>query len=850
MRRSLAVGLVCAVGFGLAACASDDKIAGPPNAPPTAGPQVAPTPGTCVDYQTLYNQVAGLFANSSPDQNAALGKLNNMKHQVDIQNFDAAKAQAFNVVDFILLKFKQGSIVASEADLIAAVNNIFCFAGLALTLGDGNNSWIVYPSDTEQILTTEDEFAATALPGGVVDEPTLVAITRLTGIFGPGEGPLATALDQYPLPYLFSQQSEHNNGFLAPVVVGVCAANGIPTEVFNRLRLGHGLDASTSELTPEADPPATLNCANAPSLAEVRGDVLPAWLRGLGEMFLPKKAYAFRAGGGVGGSAEEFSPFAPVDPQTDMSGGVGGSAGEFLRLSPVISSVVSCPPVTAPVGGDVDAACRPEVTLMTPLYKAWLDGGQVGPQQGNLLTGVPVEFVVEAGGGSVAPETGGVCGTTFGSSATVNTGSDGKARVCWRLGTTAGANSVRATPSEGGDALDGVDFVPPSFVFAATANPPWKLAFGQQPSNTTAGNAISAAPTVIVQDVNGVQVPASTDQVTMTLSSNSFAGGSTTQVNAVAGLATFSNLVITTAGTYTLTASATLSNGATSTVSQSFVVSAAAAAAIKTYLPLVNPIAAQTYSYGSGLTPYVAVSPAPRSRVTDVYGNPVGAGTAVYWSANTTTGAVLDVGSGGQTAADGTAQVNSWTLGEGAQQLLASLYSDTQTPPAGFLPAQFTASTPTGVVIFSCGVGASKVDLGPFTIPAPNSILKDITLQMSVTGQSSSFSAYQASLSVRLDSYNGTELGTGSGVVTLPGNNGNPTAVTFHLAGTGVARQTGTHTLWFRLTVTLPPTRKIQLWYNSSFPNNSACKDAKVYSPTYPSPSNVIMAGLSFVATN
>ncbi|HEU5219181.1 MAG TPA: hypothetical protein VFU23_11010, partial [Gemmatimonadales bacterium] len=103
---------------------------------------------------------------------------------------------------------------------------------------------------------------------------------------------------------------------------------------------------------------------------------------------------------------------------------------------------------------------------------------------------------------------------------------------------------------------------------------------------------------------------------------------------------------------------------------------------------------------------------------------------------------------------------------------------------------------------------------------------------------------------VRLDSFTGTLLGTGSGVVNLPGNNGSPTPVTFRVGGTGIPRQTGNHTFWFKLSFTnLPGTRKIQVWYNSSFANNSPCKDAKVYAPTYPA-STTFKAGLSIVVTN
>jgi hypothetical protein len=89
-----------------------------------------------------------------------------------------------------------------------------------------------------------------------------------------------------------------------------------------------------------------------------------------------------------------------------------------------------------------------------------------------------------------------------------------------------------------------------------TINGPAKLAFTQQPSNGTVGVAISPAVLVAVEDTNGNTVPIDTSTVTLTLSSGTFSGGSNTvSVAAVNGVATFSNLVINTAGTYTLAAS-------------------------------------------------------------------------------------------------------------------------------------------------------------------------------------------------------------------------------------------------------------------------------------------------------
>jgi hypothetical protein len=80
------------------------------------------------------------------------------------------------------------------------------------------------------------------------------------------------------------------------------------------------------------------------------------------------------------------------------------------------------------------------------------------------------------------------------------------------------------------------------------------LVFGQQPRNTAAGQAISPAVTVKVEDMYGNLVSSDSSTVTMTLSSGTFASGSTTASAAASGgVATFSALTIDTAGYYTLT---------------------------------------------------------------------------------------------------------------------------------------------------------------------------------------------------------------------------------------------------------------------------------------------------------
>ncbi|MCX6876323.1 MAG: hypothetical protein NTW21_21320 [Verrucomicrobia bacterium] len=90
------------------------------------------------------------------------------------------------------------------------------------------------------------------------------------------------------------------------------------------------------------------------------------------------------------------------------------------------------------------------------------------------------------------------------------------------------------------------------------------LAFGVQPRNTAPGAAISPAVTVKVLDANGNTVN-DTRSVTISSSTAALDGTSTLAVNAVAGVATFSNLKPTMLGSgHTLTASDGLLTPATS----------------------------------------------------------------------------------------------------------------------------------------------------------------------------------------------------------------------------------------------------------------------------------------------
>jgi hypothetical protein len=101
------------------------------------------------------------------------------------------------------------------------------------------------------------------------------------------------------------------------------------------------------------------------------------------------------------------------------------------------------------------------------------------------------------------------------------------------------------------------------------SNAPPVLAFFVQPNSVNLGQVISPPVEVVARDSLGSTDSSFTGSITIAIASNS-AGGAlsgTKVVGAVNGIATFSNLAIDKAGTYTLQASA---SGAASVTSSAF----------------------------------------------------------------------------------------------------------------------------------------------------------------------------------------------------------------------------------------------------------------------------------------
>jgi Chitobiase/beta-hexosaminidase C-terminal domain len=149
-----------------------------------------------------------------------------------------------------------------------------------------------------------------------------------------------------------------------------------------------------------------------------------------------------------------------------------------------------------------------------------------------------------------------------------------------------------------------------------SANPPAKLAFVQQPSNALTGATMSPAVTVAVQDSNGNTLTSATNPVTLALTSGSGLTGTLT-ATPKNGVATFSNLSIGTAGSYTLSAT---SPSLTSATSAGFSITAGSSTPLA---PAKLAFVQQPTSALTGAT----ISPAVTVAVEDSNGNHVTSAT-------------------------------------------------------------------------------------------------------------------------------------------------------------------------------------------------------------------------------
>jgi len=120
-----------------------------------------------------------------------------------------------------------------------------------------------------------------------------------------------------------------------------------------------------------------------------------------------------------------------------------------------------------------------------------------------------------------------------------------------------GSDSLNITLTDGGNADLGVSLTASTTVGLTVTPVPTQLLIIQQPSNATAGSTVNPSVVLEIEDQFGHVI--TSDDSFVTLSANSGPGtlSGITMIQAQYGVATFENLSLDTAGTYTLTASDT-----------------------------------------------------------------------------------------------------------------------------------------------------------------------------------------------------------------------------------------------------------------------------------------------------
>jgi adhesin/invasin len=368
----------------------------------------------------------------------------------------------------------------------------------------------------------------------------------------------------------------------------------------------------------------------------------------------------------------------------------------------------------------------------------------------NPVSGVTVTFAVASGGGSIT-------------GATQTTNADGIATVgSWRLGNTAGPNSLTATVSTGSSiayAANAAADLVFTFTATATAGAPGSVAVDQGNGQTAeAGTAVAVAPSVKVVDGNGNPVNGATVNFVVASGGGSITGASTT-TNA-SGIARVGSWTLgNTAGANSLSAAAVGVSGSV-TFNATGIAGAAATLAI-----------ANASSQGQTGIAGQAVAIPPSVKVTDSHGNGV-QNVSVTFAVATGGGSVT--GGSATTDASGIATVGSWTLGSAAGP-------NTLTATSGSLsgsPITFSATGVAGVagaITIVDGNGQSAV-AGANVAVAPSVKVTDgngnpvagITVTFTVSGGGGSVTgATPATNALGVATVGSWKLGTAAGPNTL-----------------------------------------------------------------------------------
>lgn len=231
---------------------------------------------------------------------------------------------AFAVQQFAAGRLQPVNGVSPDPYLVDLINAIYEFVGLVGPIPEsakGPDGAIAVVGPGGGDVFTETRHAELNIPAGALNEDVLVTIARLPN----APVPLPTDLDQFPLFYDYATFPDVPK-FNTKVTVALCVVDQGPfapsPDIVPRLRLAHPRrpDRTTIEILPLAssDNYPNLSCQD---VGDGTGSGSGSGLaRGLTSaalwLFAPPPLHAATVlrPGGLGGSADNLSPFAAVDP--------------------------------------------------------------------------------------------------------------------------------------------------------------------------------------------------------------------------------------------------------------------------------------------------------------------------------------------------------------------------------------------------------------------------------------------------------------------------------------------------------------------------------------------------------
>ncbi len=541
--------------------------------------------------------------------------------------------------------FSGGSTTAS----VSAVAGVATFSGLQVNSTAGNPYTLAASDTTNGAITgaTSNNFTISA-----------GAANKLAFTIQPGNGTAGSALATQPKVTV-------EDNFGNPVTSGSGSTDTIKVTLSSQTFSGGSTTASVSavagvatfsglQVNTTAGNPYTLAASDTTNGA-ITGATSNNFTISAGAA--NKLAFTIQPGNGTAGSALATQPAVTIEdnfgnPVTSGSGStdtikVTLSSGTFSGGSTTAS-------VSAVAGVATFSGLQVNSTAGNPYTLAASDttnGAITGATSNNFTISAgaanKLAFTIQPGNGTagsaLVTQPAVTIEDNFGNPVTSGSGSTDTIKVTLSSGTfstglsTASVNAVAGVATFSGlqvnstagnpytlaasDTTNGAITGATSNNFTISAGAANKLAFTIQPGNGTAGSALATQPKVTVEDNFGNPVTSgsgSTDTIKVTLSSQTFSGGSTTaSVSAVAGVATFSGLQVnTTAGNpYTLAASDTTNGAITGATSNNFTISAGAA----------NKLAF-TIQPGNG-TAGSALATQPAVTIEDNFGNPVTSGS-------------------------------------------------------------------------------------------------------------------------------------------------------------------------------------------------------------------------------